>query len=126
MVPAERPSGNRPETERIRCDGRITSRMRIRNVAPCALLLLLVAPAARAPRRRATERQTDAPAPPSPSAPSGTAEPDPVAEDLEGLLAVLDRTHPNAWHGIERDDFVAAIEAYRVALPAFHAGRGGR
>jgi hypothetical protein len=93
------------------------SRMRIRNVAPFALLLLLVAPGCTSATPTETERQTDAPAPPSPSVSSGTPKPDPVAEDLEGLLAVLDRTHPNAWHGIERDDFVAAIEAYRVALP---------
>jgi len=32
---------------------------------------------------------------------------------------VLDRSHPNAWHGIDRDEFVAAIEAYRVALPGY-------
>ena len=93
--------------------------MRIRRAPRFALLLAFVVAGCASPAPTATERPTDPPAPPSPSAPAETAEPDPVALDLDGLLASLDRTHPNAWHGIEREDFVAALDAYESALPGY-------
>jgi len=93
--------------------------MRIRRAPRFALLLALVVAGCASPAPTATERRTDTPAPPSPSAPADTPEPDPIALDLEGLLASLDRTHPNAWHGIEREDFVAALDAYEAALPGY-------
>ena len=83
------------------------------------LLVAIVVAGCASPTPTATERGTDTPAPPSPSAPAVTAEPDPVTLDLEGLLSSLDRTHPNAWHGIEREDFVAALDAYEAALPGY-------
>jgi hypothetical protein len=93
--------------------------MRIRRAPRFALLLALVVVGCASPAPTATERRTDTAAPPSPSAPAETAEPDPVARDLERLLSSLDRTHPNAWHGIERADFVAALDAYEAALPDY-------
>ena len=83
------------------------------------LLVAIVVAGCASPTPTATERGTDTPAPPSPSAPAVTAEPDPATLDLEGLLSSLDRTHPNAWHGIEREDFVAALDAYEAALPGY-------
>jgi hypothetical protein len=93
--------------------------MRIRRAPRFALLLALVVAGCASPAPTATERETDTPVPPSPSAPAETAEPDPVALDLAGQLSSLDRTHPNAWHGIEREDFVAALDAYEAALPGY-------
>jgi hypothetical protein len=93
--------------------------MRIRRAPRFTLLLALVAAGCASPAPTATERRTDPPALPSPSLPAETAEPDPVALDLDGLLASLDRTHPNAWHGIEREDFVAALDGYESALPEY-------
>jgi hypothetical protein len=82
-------------------------------VALLIALLLAAGCTAAAP----TQLQTDAPAAPSASADaSATPEPDRAAGDLDRLVATLDSTHPNAWHSIERDDFVAALDAYEAAL----------
>jgi len=122
MVPVESPSGNREDrTESLRAA--YHSRMRNRPVPQFGLLLALVVAGCASPPPTATEGlRTDAPdasAPSNPSAPDQSPEPDPVARDLERLLSSLDRTHPNAWHGIERDDFVAALDAYEAALPGY-------
>ena len=93
--------------------------MRIRRAPRFTLLLAFLVAGCASPAPTATDRTTDPSAPPSASAPAETAEPDPVALDLDGLLASLDRTHPNAWHGIEREDFVAALDAYESALPEY-------
>jgi len=94
--------------------------MRNRPAPRFALLLALVVAGCASPTPTAADRHTDTPAPSSPSAaPVESPEPDPVARDLDGLLASLDRTHPNAWHGIEREDFVAALDAYEAALPGY-------
>ena len=62
---------------------------------------------------------------PSPSATDGpesslalpTSSPDAVATDLAALLEALDTVHPAAFHGISRDDFVAALDDYAERLP---------
>ncbi len=53
------------------------------------------------------------------TAPSETPAPDRVARDLDQLLSALDSVHPNAWHSISREDFVAALDAYEAAIPDF-------
>ena len=37
--------------------------------------------------------------------------------DLDHLLDVLDTTHPNAWHGISREDWVARLDELKADLP---------
>jgi phage tail protein X len=55
------------------------------------------------------------------SAPSRTAVPSAstsaVAEELDHLVEVLERTHPDPYHGVARADFVSALDAFEVALP---------
>ena len=57
------------------------------------------------------------------SATPATARPDPgaVATDIDGLLATLESTHPEPFHSIPRDEFVAALEAYEERLPNLDA-----
>jgi hypothetical protein len=63
----------------------------------------------------------ETPAPSASSAPSPSAAasalPDPAAAELDRLLAALETTHPEPFHGIPRDEFVAALDDYRAALP---------
>ena len=83
-----------------------------------ALLLLLALAGCGGSRPSASAVETDAP--PSASAvPSETPAPDRVARDLDQLLSALDSVHPNAWHSISREDFVAALDSYEAALPDF-------
>ena len=52
--------------------------------------------------------------------PDPTASPSPatgVRADLERLLSVLDRVHPEPFHGVSREEFVAALDAYEAELP---------
>jgi hypothetical protein len=56
-------------------------------------------------------------APPSSSAPVADA----IAADLDVLLATLEATHPEPFHGIARDEFVAALDAYEERLPDLDA-----
>jgi hypothetical protein len=46
-----------------------------------------------------------------------TVAPDAVRADLDRLLEALDRTHPDAFHGIEREAFAASLDAYAEAIP---------
>ena len=112
MVPADRPSGNRSDrTEWVW--GAYDCRMALRLSA--ALLLLILGGCATSAPSSGTAL-TDSPAPSSPTSP-GTLESDRVARDLDQLLSVLDTVHPDAWHSIDRDAFVAELEAYEAALP---------
>ena len=85
---------------------------------PVALLLVVVAAACAGPGPSASPGGTDAAASLL-STPEPTPEPDGVGADLEMLVSTLDRVHPNAWHGIAREDFVAALDAYGAALPGY-------
>ena len=49
---------------------------------------------------------------PAPSVPT-----DAVRADLDRLLAALDGTHPDAFHGIEREAFISELDAYAERLP---------
>ena len=51
------------------------------------------------------------------SSPDAAAASGGVGADVERLLDALDAIHPNAFHGIARDDFVAALDAYVADLP---------
>jgi hypothetical protein len=44
-------------------------------------------------------------------------------EDLDRLLASLERTHPNPWHGIDRTTFVAALTRLKAQLPTLTAAQ---
>jgi hypothetical protein len=58
---------------------------------------------------------------PSPSAVEATvaasATPDGVAADLADLLDALDTVHPDAFHGISREEFTSALDDYAERLP---------
>ena len=54
---------------------------------------------------------------PSPSAAEPSVRPGPIAEDLAHLLANLERSHPEPFHGVSREEFVAALDAYEAELP---------
>ncbi len=114
MVPAERPRGNRAvrtESERTAYHCRMVLRS-------SALLLLLVVAGCGGSGPSPSAVETDPPASAS-AAPSETPAPDRVARDLDQLLSALDSVHPNAWHSISREDFVAALDSYEAALPDF-------
>jgi hypothetical protein len=53
-------------------------------------------------------------APPSVGA---SAAPDPVREELTDLVASLEHTHPEPYHGVEREAFIEALDAYAAQLP---------
>ncbi len=44
-----------------------------------------------------------------------------MAEDVDALLDALDGIHPEAFHGISREEFVAALDAYVEELPGLTA-----
>lgn len=58
---------------------------------------------------------------PNPSGTDATTAPSPsldaISADLESLVDALEQSHPDPFHGISRDDFAAALDAYAVALP---------
>jgi hypothetical protein len=114
MVPAERPSGNRGD---LTHPERIAYHLRMRKRSLAILVSLVLAGcAALGPSPSATP--TDAAASPT-AAPAATLEPDRVARDLDQLVSELDSVHPNAWHGIDREEFVAALDAYEAALSGY-------
>ena len=41
-----------------------------------------------------------------------------VADELANLVEVLERTHPDPYHGVPRAEFIAALDAFESALPA--------
>jgi len=54
---------------------------------------------------------------PSVGGASAAPSPEGAAADLASLLSVLERVHPEPFHGIDRDEFVAAVDEYVAALP---------
>ena len=113
MVPAERPSGNRADrTESQRAA--YHSRMIPRSLRPPAAIVLA---ACTAPDRPPPQR-ADAP---TASAPTPARRPSPTASPATSTSCcrALDSTHPDAWHGIAREDFVAALDEYEAALPDY-------
>lgn len=50
---------------------------------------------------------------PAPSASAGPS----AADDLATLLETLERSHPDPFHGVDREEFVAALSAYEASLP---------
>jgi hypothetical protein len=124
MVPAERASGNRPRPLEGRTESERAayhSRMGNRFVGSLRLLLALAVAGCAGPPATPSASQTDAPASPSAPSPTGTVAADGAAADLDALVSTLDRVHPDAWHGIAREDFVAALDAYEAALPGHTA-----
>jgi hypothetical protein len=51
------------------------------------------------------------------TAPTPTGVPTAAEADLDNLLRQIETTHPNPWHGISREDWVAQMEALKEALP---------
>ena len=87
-----------------------------------AISLLLAAcggPAASTPAASAVAPATTASAEPSaPSTPQPSASAGPTAaDDLATLLETLERSHPEPFHGVSREEFVAALTAYEASLP---------
>ena len=72
-----------------------------------ALLLASAVAGCTSPSLAPSPPETDAPTSPSAVAPTGTTDPASAAAALDELVATLDRVHPDAWHGIAREDFVA-------------------
>jgi hypothetical protein len=56
------------------------------------------------------------PSPPTSPEPSTSAGPT-AAGDLANLLETLERSHPEPFHGVSREEFVAALDAYEASLP---------
>ena len=86
-------------------------------VALVALLAACGAPAASSPVATQPTPTTSAdPSPlttPDPSASIGPS----AADDLALLLEHLERSHPEPFHGVSREEFVAALTAYEASLP---------
>jgi hypothetical protein len=57
--------------------------------------------------------ESSASATPVPSASTGPS----AADDLATLLETLERSHPEPFHGVDREEFVAALSAYEESLP---------
>ncbi len=53
---------------------------------------------------------------PEPPTPSTSAVPT-AADDLARLLETLERTHPEPFHGVSREEFLAAVATYERSLP---------
>ena len=53
---------------------------------------------------------------PASARPSASAGPS-AADDLATLLETLERSHPEPFHGVDREEFVAALAAYEASLP---------
>lgn len=87
-----------------------------------ALAMILVAcgaPSASSPGAQPTpsaSSPTPSAPPSSPGAPSASAGPT-AADDLATLLETLERSHPEPFHGVRREEFVSALEAYEASLP---------
>jgi hypothetical protein len=73
-----------------------------------------------------TSAPTSEPTPAQPDTPATTAESSPVTTadglalaraDLDNLLAQLELTHPEPFHGIRREDWVAELDALKERLP---------
>jgi hypothetical protein len=67
----------------------------------------------------------DGATPPAPagSTSTATAAAAGAQQDLDRLLASLERTHPNPWHGIDRTTFVAALTRLKAHLPTLTAAQ---
>ena len=93
---------------------------RLACLALAATLVACGAPSASSPASaRSTPPASTAPsvAPPSGSAgPSASAGPT-AADDLAVLLETLERSHPEPFHAVTREHFVAALDAYEAELP---------
>ena len=66
-----------------------------------------------------TSREPAASAPSSASMaePSASASAGSIAAEFDRLLADLERIHPEPFHAMERDEFVAALDEYEAQLP---------
>ncbi len=77
---------------------------------PLALAIVIpwlaAACAAPVPTPTPTTAPTSSPHPTSAPTPSATS---PAQSDLDNLLTQIESTHPDPWHGIERDDWVAQM-----------------
>jgi hypothetical protein len=85
-----------------------------------ALAVLVVAcggpMASSAPTASAPPTATAQPSASEAPAPSESAGPS-AADDLATLLETLERSHPEPFHGVSREEFVAALSAYEDSLP---------
>lgn len=69
---------------------------------------------------------TVAPSSAGSSEPSGTpstsvdpsVSPSALTDELANLVEVLERTHPDPYHGLPRAEFIAALDAFEAAVPA--------
>ena len=89
-------------------------------VALVGFAVLLVAcgnPAASSPAAAPSTPRSSA-ASSLPTTPEPSASPGPTAaDDLATLLETLERSHPEPFHGVSREEFVAALDAYGASLP---------
>jgi hypothetical protein len=96
-----------------------TSRRRRRPFAPIVgLVLLCSACGATVPTSTPSAPPRSEPGSPAETASAtATSTTTGVAADLDSALSVLERVHPDPFHGIDRGEFVAALDAYEDALP---------
>lgn len=84
-------------------------------VAIAVLIAACGGPAASSPSAEPTPTSS-AEVSPSATAPAASAGPT-AADDLATLLHTLERSHPEPFHGVSREEFVAALDAYEASLP---------
>lgn len=120
MVPRAVVLGKQPRFERNSCVWRMTCDehpsvvLRLGRAALAAAAVAFIgACGAAAPSANPSPR-TD---PAASAAASVSPSQDPIAADLDRLLATLETTHPEPFHGISRNEFVAALDAYEEQLP---------
>ena len=90
---------------------------RVALVAVAVLLAACGGPATSSPALlEATPPTSTRPSPAGTAEPSASAAPT-AADDLATLLETLERSHPEPFHGIGREEFVAALHAYEAELP---------
>jgi hypothetical protein len=86
----------------------------LRRSPAAPIIIIVVLAGCSAPGPSASAPETDGLASPSPVAATQTVESDEAARDIDQLISTLDSVHPNAWHGIDREDFVAALDGYEA------------
>ena len=121
MVPRGSPASNRADrTDQAR--GAYLVRMttppriaRTRLAAAALVVVLLLGACGTSPPRSPAAGGSASAGPSATSLPEASRSA--VGADLDRLVEVLERTHPDPYHGTDRATFLAALDAFEAALP---------